>query len=257
MKMKRIFQKIEKRHPFKSDLNAITSDLIYSRILNPCSKLASGHSKKPFLEPPSYEEHDMYPALSVLAEEMDFIQAEAYKNSSLVFPKNNRILYYDCTNFFFEIEGADDFRGSGHDRKQYPGPAVQMGMFMDGDGIPVLINLFHDTANEHPTLKPAERKLIQEFGFDRFVVCTDAELYSFADQRCNDIGNKAFIVTQSLKQLKEDERALAIDGHDWRRLSDGMVVNDFARPERTLKNIPTRYFTKKFHMMRVRYRDSL
>ena len=226
LKMKNIFRNIRKRYRYQYDLNAITADLVFTRILDPNSKRASFKTAQTFLEKPSYEEHDIYRALSVLAQEIDYIQAEVYKNSNFISPRNNRVLYYDCTNFYFEIEQADDFRKYGKSKEHKPNPIVQMGLFMDGDGIPISFNLFDGASNEQPSLKPSEKNLIRDFGFEKLIVCTDAGLGSEVNRRFNDVGNRRFIVTQSLKKLKEEERLSAMDDTNWRRLSDGRPVKN-------------------------------
>ena len=229
LKMKNIFRNIEKKHRYRFDLDAILSDLVYARILEPTSKKASYEVAKTFLEKPSYEEHDIYRGLSVLAQEMDYIQSEVYKNSNFVVNRNNRVLYYDCSNFYFEIEQADEFRKYGKSKEHRPNPLVQMGLFMDGDGIPITFDLFDGASNEQPSLKPLEQKLLRDFGFTKFVVCTDAGLGSEANRRFNDISGRAFIVTQPLKKLKETERASAMDDRNWHRLSDGKTIRDFEK----------------------------
>ena len=137
LKMKNVFRNIKNRHQYQYDLDAIFSDLVYARVLEPGSKYSSFDTAGKFLEPPSYERHDIYRALSVLAEESDYIQSEVYKNSNFVTLRNNRVLYYDCTNYYFEIEENDDFRKYGKSKEHRPNPIVQMGLFMDGDGIPL------------------------------------------------------------------------------------------------------------------------
>lgn len=227
MKMKNVFRNIEKRHKYKYDLNAITSDLVYARVLEPTSKRASYDVSKTFLEQPTYKEHDIYRGLSILAEEMDYIQAEVYKNSNFVIKRNNKVLYYDCSNFYFETEQADELRKYGKSKENRPNPIVQMGLFMDGDGIPIAFDIFDGASNEQPSLKPLEKKLIKDFNFDQFVVCTDAGLGSEANRRFNSINERSFVVTQSLKKLQEEERVSAMDNKNWRRLSDGKPVKDF------------------------------
>ncbi len=227
MKMKNVFRNIEKRHKYKYDLDAITSDLVYARVLEPTSKRASYEVSKTFLEQPTYKEHDIYRGLSILAEEMDYIQAEVYKNSNFVIKRNNKVLYYDCSNFYFETEQADELRKYGKSKENRPNPIVQMGLFMDGDGIPIAFDIFDGASNEQPSLKPLEKKLIKDFNFDQFVVCTDAGLGSEANRRFNSINERSFVVTQSLKKLQEEERVSAMDNKNWRRLSDGKPVKDF------------------------------
>ena len=247
LKMKNVFRNIEKRHRYKYDLDAILSDLVYARILEPTSKRASYEVVKTFLEQPTYEKHDIYRGLSVLAQEMDYIQSEVYKNSNFVISRNNRVLYYDCTNFYFEIEQADEFRKYGKSKEHRPNPLVQMGLFMDGDGIPIAFDLFDGASNEQPSLKPLEKKLIRDFGFEQLIVCTDAGLGSEANRRFNDVNGRAFVVTQSLKKLKEEERASAMNDKNWRRLSDGKPVKDFDK----IRQNPADYTDEIFYKERI------
>lgn len=225
LKMKNVFRNIKNRHRYQFDLDAIFSDLIYARLLEPGSKSSSYETATKFLEPPSYKTHDIYRALSVLAEEMDYIQSEVYKNSNFITLRNNHILYYDCTNYYFEIEEEDDFRKYGKSKEHRPNPIVQMGLFMDGNGIPLAFDIFDGASNEQPSLKPLEEKIIKNFGFSRFVVCTDGGLGSDNNRQFNDIEGRAFIVTQSLKKLKKADREAAMDSRNWRRLSDKKEVN--------------------------------
>ncbi len=225
LKMKNVIRNIRSRYKFQYDIDAIFSDLIYARVLEPGSKRSSYDTAVGFLEPPRYELHDVYQALSVLARESDYIQAEVYKNSNFIVHRNNRILYYDCTNYFFEIEEADDFRQYGKSKENRPNPIVQMGMFIDGDGIPLAFSMFNGASNEQPSLKPLEEKIIRNFGFERFVVCTDGGLGSDDNRLFNDIEGRAFICTQSLKKLKKDEREAAMDERNWKRMSDRKTVD--------------------------------
>lgn len=247
MKMKNIFRNIEKRHRYKFNLDAIFSDLVYARVLEPKSKRASYEVAKGFIEQPKYKEHDIYRALSILAEEMDYIQSEVYKNSNFVVKRNNRILYYDCSNFYFEIEQADNFRKYGKSKEHRPNPIVQMGLFMDGNGIPVAFDVFDGASNEQPSLKPIEGKLLRNFGFKRFVVCTDAGLASEVNRRFNDINGRAFIVTQSLKKLEKKERTSAMDDNNWRRLSDGSRVENFEE----IRRHPEYYTDEVYYKERI------
>jgi len=242
LRLDNICRNISNRHSFEYSLDAILSDLVYARILDPASKLSSYEFCKSLLEPPRYELHDVYRALSVLAEEMDYIQAEVYRNSNLVIGRNNRILYYDCTNYFFEIEEDDGFRMFGKGKDNKPNPIVQMGMFMDGDGIPMAFSLFPGNQNEQPSLKPLEQEIIRNFGFKRFVVCTDGGLGSDDNRQFNDIEGRAFIVTQSLKKLRAADREAAMDSRNWRRLSDGKEVDISA-----IKAEPQNYVSELYY----------
>lgn len=225
MKMKNVFRNIKVRHQYQFDLDAIFSDLVFARILEPCSKYASFNTAMKFLEQPSYERHDVYRALSILSGEMDYIQAEVYKNSNYIYPRNNRVLFYDCTNYYFEEELEDQLRKYGKSKEHRPNPIVQMGLFMDGNGIPLAFSIFDGSSNEQPSLKPLEENIIKNFGFSKFVVCTDGGLGSDKNRQFNDIDGRAFIVTQSLKKLNETDRKGAMDDRNWKRLSDHKPVD--------------------------------
>ena len=225
LKMDSICRKIKSRHKFEYDLNAILSDLIYTRVLEPSSKSSSFRAAKQFLEPPTYELHDVYRALSVLASEMDFIQSEVYKNSFFLGNRNDRILYYDCTNYYFEIEQEDGDKKYGKSKEHRPNPIIQMGLFTDGDGIPLAFSLFPGNQNEQKSLKPLETKILQQFGCEKFIYCSDAGLASEDNRVLNHMGQRAFIVTQSIKKLPAEDRAWALNKTDFKRLSDDKVVD--------------------------------
>ena len=206
-----ICKKITNRHQFKYDLNSILSNLVYSRVIYPSSKLKTLESSNNYLEQPNFQYNDMLRALEVISKEFDFIQSELYKNSSKYFERNNKILYYDCTNFFFEIEEEDEFRKYGKSKENRPNPIVQMGLFMDGDGIPIALDISPGNTNEQTTLKPLEEKIIKDFDTSKFVVCTDAGLASTANRKFNNTNDRRFITTQSIKQLKNFLKEWALD----------------------------------------------
>ena len=212
----KICSEISKRYKFEYDLDNILSRLIYGRILNPTSKLGTMEFSKKLLEQPKFELHQIYRALEVLAKENDFIQSELYKNSLKLSKRNDRILYYDCTNYFFEIEEEDSFRKYGHSKENRPNPIVQMGLFLDGDGIPLAFCLAPGNTNEQTTLKPLEKKIIHDFENANFVVCTDAGLSSTANRKFNDISGRAFVTTQSIKQMKDYQKEWALGDEGWR-----------------------------------------
>ena len=176
--------------------------LVYSRIIAPGSKLSSLESAQGFLEQPKCELHQVYRALEVIAKENDFFQAELYKNSQNVINRKKEVLYYDCTNYYFEIEDEDEFRKYGVSKEHRPNPIIQMGMFMDADGIPLAFSLFEGNQNEQPSMSPLEQKIIKDFDTSDFIVCTDAGLSSTANRKFNSIQGRGFVTTQSIKKLK-------------------------------------------------------
>lgn len=211
----RICNNIENKYKFQFILNDIMSRLIYGRIIEPSSKLSTYSFSKTLIEQPTFQLHDIYRALEVISKESDFIQSELYKNSSKYCERNNRVLYYDCTNFFFEIEQDDDFRKYGVSKEHRPNPIVQMGLFMDGDGIPLSFDMNPGNTNENKTLKPLEEKIIKDFNLSTIVVCTDAGLASKANRKFNNTNDRKFITTQSIKQLKQDLKDWALDKTGW------------------------------------------
>lgn len=210
LRIDNICRNIMGQHNFDYDINAILSDLIYSRILFPSSKRSSYEFASTLLEKPKYELHDVYRALSVLAEESDYIQSEIYKNSHFIKKRNTGTLYYDCTNYYFEIEEDDDFRKYGKSKENRPNPIVGMGLMMDGDGIPLAFDLYEGNKNEQVTLKPLEERIIKDFNLSKFIYCSDAGLASKNNKKFNSIQNRAYIITQSLKKLKKDDKEVAL-----------------------------------------------
>ena len=213
-------RKIRDKYKFRFDINAILSDLIYNRALDPQSKLSAYKSAQNFLEPPEYELHDVYRSLSILAKENDLIQSDVFKNSSFLGERNSKILYYDCSNFYFEIEQEEGEKKYGKSKEHRPNPIVQMGLFIDGDGIPLAFSTFPGNQNEQVSLKPLESKILQQFGCDRFIYCSDAGLASGANRRFNHLGNRSFIVTQSIRKLRAEDKELALSRSGFRKLSD-------------------------------------
>jgi len=211
----RICRDISNRHKFTFNLNSILSRLIYSRIIFPASKFATCELSKKFIEQPDFELQHIYRALEVLSEETDYIQAQLYKNSLSICERNKGILYYDCTNYFFEIEQEDGLKQYGMSKEHRPNPIVQMGLFMDGDGFPLAFCINKGNTNEQVTLKPLEQKIISDFGLSKFVVCTDAGLASTSNRKFNTVKNRAFITTQSIKKLKAHLMHWALDTKGW------------------------------------------
>ena len=249
MQMQKICRKLKQRYKFKYDINAILSDLIYARILEPCSKRSSYKVASEFLERPSYQLHDVYRALDVLGAECDMIQAEVYKNSHFLGQRNDKILYYDCTNYYFEIEQEDGSKKYGKGKEHRPNPIIQMGLFMDGDGIPLAFSLFPGNANEQTSLKPLEKKVLRDFGCQKFIYCSDAGLASESIREYNHMGERAYIVTQSIKKLKKEEKEWALSPQGFKRVSDDKPVDITKLPEddKGLYYKDEPYTTKKLH----------
>lgn len=225
LKLNNVCEEISQKYQFKFDLNSILSNLIYTRIIEPSSKLSSYEASKKFIEQPNYELHDIYRALEVISKETEFIEAEVYKNSLDVVNRNTKILYYDCTNYFFEIEQAEGLKQYGISKENRPNPIAQMGLFMDGDGFPLAFNINSGNTNEQTTLKPLEKQIIKDFELSKFVVCTDAGLASNENRKFNNIQNRSYIVTQSLKKIKGHLKDWALSPEDWHTINSNKKIN--------------------------------
>lgn len=221
----KICKNISEKYRIKYDLNSILSNLIYTRIIEPSSKLSSFEASKKFIEQPNYELHDIYRSLEVISRETEFIEAEVYKNSLDVVNRNTKILYYDCTNYFFEIEQAEGLKQYGFSKENRPNPIAQMGLFMDGDGFPLAFNVNSGNTNEQTTLKPLEKQIIKDFELSKFVVCTDAGLASNENRKFNNIQNRSYIVTQSLKKIKGHLKDWALSPEDWHTINSNKKIN--------------------------------
>lgn len=225
LQLNNICRKLKQKYKFQYDINAILSDLIYARILDPCSKRSSYKTASAFLEKPSYELHDVYRALDVLGSECDLIQAELYKNSHFLGKRNDRVLYYDCSNYYFEIEQENGCKKYGKSKEHRPNPIIQMGLFMDGDGIPLAFSLFPGNANEQSSLKPLEKKILSDFECQKFIYCSDAGLGSESIREFNHMGERSYIVTQSIKKLVKEDREWALDKQGFKKVSDNAPVD--------------------------------
>ena len=242
-------RKLKAKYKFQYDINAILSDLVYSRVLEPTSKRSALKVASEFLESPTYELQDIYRALDVLGNECDFIQSEVYKNSHFLGKRNDSVLYYDCTNYYFEIEQEDGCKKYGKSKEHRPNPIIQMGMFMDGDGIPLAFSLFPGNANEQTSLKPLEKKVLQDFGCQKFIYCSDAGLASEDIRAYNHMGERAYIVTQSIKKLPAEDKEWALEKKGFQRVSDGQFVDLEKIPEddQGLYYKEEPYTTKRLH----------
>lgn len=223
--LNKICKQISENYRIKYDLNAILSNLIYTRIIEPSSKLSSFEASKKLIEQPNYDLQNIYRALEIISSQTEFIESEVYKNSLNVVNRNTKILYYDCTNYFFEIEQEEGLKQYGISKENRPNPIVQMGLFMDGDGFPLAFNINSGNTNEQITLKPLEKQIIKDFELSKFVVCTDAGLASNANRMYNNIQNRSFIVTQSLKKIKGHIKEWALSNDGWHTLKSKREIN--------------------------------
>ena len=222
LKINDICKSIQDNYQFKFDLNEILSYLVFARIIYPSSKLETFKQCQNFIEQPKFKLHDEYRALSYIAKNIDFIQEQIFNNSKKVINRNSKVIYYDCTNYFFEIDNDDDLRKYGISKEHKPNPIVGMGLFMDGDGLPLSYNIYPGNMNEQKTLIPEENKIINKFKLNntKLILCTDAGLASDEIKKYNIKNGRGFVITQSLKKLKEEYKSQIFDKTNWRISND-------------------------------------
>ena len=222
LKINDICDSIQDKYQFHFDLNEILSYLVFARIIYPSSKLETFKQCQNFIEQPTFKLHDEYRALSYIAENMDYIQEQLFNNSKNVIKRNSKVIYYDCTNYFFEIDNEDDLRKYGISKEHRPNPIVGMGLFMDGDGLPLSCNIYPGNQNEQKTLIPEESKIVDNFKLDdtKIILCTDAGLASDEIKKYNIKDNRAFVITQSLKKLKDEYKNQVFNKTGWRIAGD-------------------------------------
>ena len=235
LQLDKLCKEIKKKYKIEYELSDILEDLICTRILYPASKYSSYEESKNFLRQPKYQLHDVYRALDIIQKEKEYIEQWCYgKSLDVIRERNTKLLYYDCTNYFFEIEIEDDddlntgkkgLRKYGKNKENRPLPITEMGMFIDGNGYPLAFNVNPGNTNEQTTLRPLEKQIMKDFQLSKFLVCTDAGLGSFSNRSFNTKGERTYIVTQSLKQLSSEYQADAISNVGWHLVGNNKPVD--------------------------------
>lgn len=251
----KICSDISSKYKFTYDLDSVLSRLIYGRILYPSSKLSTFEESGRLLEPPDFQLQHVYRALDVICAEDGYIQSELYKNSKSISKRNDKILFYDCTNFFFEIEQEDGLKQYGPSKEHRPNPIVEMGLFMDGDGIPLAFSIHPGNKSEQQTLIPLEEQIIKDFQHAKFIVYTDAGLSSTDNRKFNNKKDRAFITTQSIKKLKKHLKEWCLDPAGWKldgygRDKNGKPatfnINQLEEPELARKFLKSTFYKERW-----------
>ena len=235
LELDKLCKEIKKKYKIEFELSDILKDLICTRIMYPSSKLSSYEESKNFLKQPKYKLYDVYRALDVIIKEKETIEKWCYEKSlNIIKERNTKVLYYDCTNYFFELELEDEddnekckkgLRKYGKSKENRPLPIIGMGMFIDGTGYPLAFNINPGNTNEQTTLRPLEEQIIKDFKLSKFIVCTDAGLGSFKNREFNTKGERIYIVTQSLKQLSIETLTEALSNTGWHQLGKKELIN--------------------------------
>ena len=230
------FKSLKKdKYKIKYNLDEIVKLLVFSRILNPKSKLGTFNDAYKMFGFSDIDLENIYRSLDILKENNDKIQETIYKNSDNVYKRDTRILYYDCTNFFSEKEYEDldvikddeiitGLRKYGVSKENRPNPIVEVGLFMDKSGIPLAINIYPGNTNEQLTCIPLEKKIIKDYSLSKFIYCSDAGLGSMDIRKFNSFNNRAFVITRSVKKLSNIAKNIIFDDNNWRD-KDNKIVN--------------------------------
>ncbi len=220
------------------DLNQIVRFLVFDRILDPGSKLHTVCHLDSYYERPRFDYQHVLRGMDVLSENFDNYICHLYESSSKIIKRDTTVCYYDCTNYYSEIETADEdtvdeytgemiegFRKYGLSKDHKPNPLVQMGLFMDSDGIPMSMCLTKGNEAETNTVLPLEKKLVRIIKNSDFIYCADAGLGSYDIRKFNAMGGRRFIVTQSLKKLPDTLKEAVFNDSHYRLLSNGREIS--------------------------------
>lgn len=232
------FKSITQDSKITFDPDLVNRFLTYARILEPDSKLGTYDKLGTYYEKPEFEYVHILRTMDILAGHYDEYIAYLFEQSSRIVKRNTSVCFYDCTNYYFETETEDEdyvdevtgetikgFRKYARSKEHRPNPLVEMGLFMDTDGIPLSMCVTSGSDSEQTTAVPLEEKLAKMFHGKKFIYCADAGLGSFHIRNFNSMGGRAFIVTQSVKKLTEKLKKAVFNDCDYKLLSDGSPVS--------------------------------
>ena len=233
LKIGAFFKNIIKDTRIQFDPNLVNRFLTYSRILNPDSKLGTHQNLVSFYEQPTFGYEHILRTLDIMYDHYDEYISHLYDASTKLIKRDTSVCFFDCSNYYFEIESNDEdyidpvtgevtkgLRKYGVSKEHRPNPIVQMGLFMDKDGIPLSMCITSGSDNEQTTAIPLEQKLITMFKGKKFIYCADAGLGSLNIRNFNSMGGRAFVVTQSIKMLSNTLKEAIFSDIDYRLLSN-------------------------------------
>ena len=237
LKLSEFIEAIQSNYKVTFNCNDINRFFTFARILDPRSKLGTFDRLDTYYEQPSIEYQHVLRFMDILEENYDNYLEHLFINSENVVHRNTSVCYFDCTNYYFEIETEDadyvdevtgeifkGFRKYGPSKEHRPNPLVQMGLFMDGDGIPLSMCINSGSDNEQKCAVPLEEKILKMFKGKKLIYCADADLGSFNIRKFNSMGGRAFIVTQSIKKLSEKLQQAVFNDFDYKLLSNDSPV---------------------------------
>lgn len=242
------FKSVSSDRKITYDCNKICQFLTYARILDPASKYGTYDKLDTYYEKPQVEYQHMIRFLDILDRNSDQYLKHLFDNSENIVKRDTSVMYYDCTNYFFEIEKPDEeivdevtgeiilgLRQFGISKENKTSPIVEMGLIMDSRGIPISMCIHPGNTNEQLTAVPLEKEVIKMTGNKKFIYCADAGLGSYNIRKFNDMGGRAYIVTQSVKKLGQEIKDIVFNDSNYRLLSNDDAI--------TLKEMRT--FNKK------------
>lgn len=274
LKLDKIVKSISKKYKFEFDLNEVLSNLVFSRIIYPSSKLKTFELSQRFIETPRYNLENLYRGLSYLYNDLDYIQKELYNNSKSIVDRNTKIMYFDCTNYYFDINEETEIQKYGNGKDKKPKPLVGMGLFMDGNGLPIAMNIFPGNENETKHLIPLQEQIANDFNLSdkQTIICTDAAMCTDEIKQFNIKNGRAFVITQSIKKLKEIYKEEVFEDNNWRivgNLNKTFKLSEILNDEEKCKTHYETIFykivqTETAHVMQdlivtfqIKYRDYL
>ena len=242
------FKSVSSDRKITYDCNKICQFLTYARILDPASKYGTYDKLDTYYEKPQVEYQHMIRFLDILDRNSDKYLKQLFDNSENIVKRDTSVMYYDCTNYFFETEKPDEeivdevtgeiilgLRQFGISKENKTSPIVEMGLIMDSRGIPISMCIHPGNTNEQLTAVPLEKEVIKMTGNKKFIYCADAGLGSYNIRKFNDMGGRAYIVTQSVKKLGQEIKDIVFNDSNYRLLSNDDAI--------TLKEMRT--FNKK------------
>jgi len=243
----KICENIKNKYNFTFDINSIVECLVFSRIIWPSSKLSTYEQSKKFIGNYNFDIQHVYRTLSYLSKEMDNIQKELFDYSNKVINRNYKVIYYDCTNYFFYTE-ENDFQKYGISKQHQPLPLVQMGLFMDADGYPFAMNINPGNTSESKTMLPTEEEFLKNYNMEgkNIIVCTDAAMCNDDIKKYNVKEGRGFVITQSIKKLKKDLQEFVLDKTGWRILGNIKDIYNLEEIEKD-KYLKERYYNTIFY----------
>lgn len=232
------FRQITSDSKITFDPNTVNRFLTFARILYPDSKLGTCQHLDHYYEQPSFSHNHVMRTMDIMSEHYDEYLTHLFNKSNNIVKRNTSVCYYDCSNYYFEIESPDDdyvdevtgelvkgFRKYGISKQHQPAPLVEMGLFMDADGIPLTMCLTSGSDNEQTTAIPLEKKLTTMLKGKKLIYCADAGLGSLNIRNFNSMGGRAFIVTQSIKKLSDTLKTAVFNDMDYKLLSSDQSVS--------------------------------